>query len=130
MLYFRIQPAGLDIKGHYSETSSTYETGELADGLHVVSLPSELMHLERPIDADEVVVIEADNEWENGDLEGVCINPETSSVVSRYSWGEWLALWKEVTNEPEEIDDIALGSSSDLDLFDYDEAIIERIQHD
>lgn len=96
-IYFRIQPKGLDVKGHYSETS----TGEISDGLHVFLAPSETFTAIwengfRDAYGDEIVVIEAGEWWDNGDLEGVCIDPDEARILKRYSWEEWVKLWKEV----------------------------------
>lgn len=81
--YYRVQPAGLGISGHYSETSADI----LADGLHVFLSAYEAAHGDDTAPhryGDEVVEIEASRDWPNGDVEGVCIDPETATIVRRW----------------------------------------------
>ncbi len=89
--YFRIQPAGLGLAGHYSETSND----ELSDGLHVFDSPMGVVSTDVPahVYGDEVVVIEAADEWPNDDVEGVCIDPETAQIVARHTWAGFLAAY-------------------------------------
>ncbi len=87
--YYRIQPRGLGLD-HRSETSC----GELADGLHVFLNAGEAESLSEGIPAaygDEVVILEADHDWENGDVEGVCIDGAKARVIARVPWTEFRA---------------------------------------
>lgn len=89
--YFRIQPKGLELTGHYSMTSDDTP----ADGLHVFEGPAQLVGADVPMElyGDEVVVIEAEEDWDNEDVEGCCIDPETAQIVARYTLPEFLALY-------------------------------------
>lgn len=85
--YYRIQPAGLGLTGHRSETSS----GELADGLHVFASACEAvnpdvgqLHRAEYL-GDEVVELEAPAHWDNGDVEGVCVDPSDARIVRRWT---------------------------------------------
>lgn len=96
-IYFRIQPSSLNINGHFSECSD----GSVADGLHVFSQPHETFYAiwnNGLIEAygDEILVIEASESWDNGDLEGVCIDPDDAKIIKRYSWSEWAEIYKHV----------------------------------
>lgn len=86
MRYYRLQPAGLGID-HRSEASD----GERADGLHVLTSPTQLDCLDCPFEAygDEVVVIEADRHWSHGDVEGVCIDGAVATIVARVPLAEF-----------------------------------------
>lgn len=118
--YYRIQPTGLGITGHYSETSVTWETGELADGIHVFTAPCQTFATDGDMDSygNEVVVIQADQEWDNGDVEGVCIDPEDAQIIARFSWESWIELWKSIVTDAGDEFDI-----ESMDLSDYDEEI-------
>lgn len=128
-LYFRIQPAGLDVKGHYSTTSF----GELADCLHVFEMPGDTFHLDSDIDeyGDEVVVIESGQSWPNDDVEGVCIDPEDAEIVARFSWSEWIALCKNVIARdwPEISDADEFDLQNVYNVSDWDGEIIDEIVH-
>jgi hypothetical protein len=87
--YYRSQPAGLNVAGHYSETS----TNELADGLHVFSTPYEVIDGADGIYGDEIVEIEAEREWSNGDVEGVCVDPDTARITRRWTVSEFRTLF-------------------------------------
>jgi len=86
--YFRVQPAGLDIAGHYSQDS-----GDGIEGLHVFDEPGQVFATDVPMSVygDEIVVVEAPDSWENGDVEGVCIDPSTAIIVARYAPAAFLA---------------------------------------
>lgn len=85
--FFRVQPAGLGLD-HRSETSS----GEVADGLHVFHNANEAESLSEGIGyGDEVVVLEADNCWPNGDVEGVCVDGAHARIVARIPHAEFRA---------------------------------------
>jgi len=109
--YFRIQPAGLGLD-HRSETSAfvtetvvdadscerEVETlrSALADGLHVFATAEELLSTDVPAQSygDEVVVLEAERHWANGDVEGVCVDGSKARVVARiplekFRAGDW-----------------------------------------
>jgi hypothetical protein len=94
--YYRIQPAGLGLD-HLSETS----VDEPADGLHVFDSILQTFATDGPIEAygDEVVVIEADRHWANGDVEGVCVDGARANVVARYSWPAWCRLAASLVTE-------------------------------
>ena len=100
--YFRIQPAGLGLD-HLSETSS----GELADGLHVFWMVHQVLRPDVPTKdyGNEIVVLEADYQWDNGDVEGVCIDGSAAKVVARYSLEQFEAM------------SAALDSEADADDF-------------
>ncbi|HQR07024.1 MAG TPA: DUF935 family protein [Gemmatales bacterium] len=81
--YFRIQPKGKSISSHFSEDSA----GD-SKTLHVFESPFHALHSEgNPNDyGDEVVAISHDgNHVENGDVEGVGINPKKSKIVKRWT---------------------------------------------
>src|SRR5690606_8688415 len=84
--FFRIQPAGLELD-HRSETSN----GELADGLHVFELAHQVAAPDVPAEnyGDEVVVLEADAWWPNGDVEGVCVDGSKARIVARVPLAEF-----------------------------------------
>lgn len=91
--YFRIQPAGLDLN-HLSETSS----GDLADGLHVFWVLHQVLSPDtgNPGDyGEEVVILEADHQWPNNDVEGVCVDGATARLVARIP----LAKFEEMAEE-------------------------------
>ena len=89
-LFYRIQPEGLEIVGHRSEAND----GEQHDGIDVFSCAEQTLAPDvRPEDyGDEVIVIHASHSPTNGDVEGCRIDPETSTVVRRYPWPEWVDL--------------------------------------
>lgn len=86
--YYRVQPAGLGLD-HRSETSA----GELADGLHVFLNATEAEQPDVSPEAygDEVVVLEAEHHWANGDVEGVCVDGSTARIVARIPHTEFRA---------------------------------------
>lgn len=86
--YFRIQPAGLGID-HLSETSAE----EPAEGLHVFLNASEVESPDVPPEnyGDEVLVIEADHHWSNGDVEGVCIDGKRARIARRIPLADFRA---------------------------------------
>ncbi len=102
--YYRVQPAGLEITSHVSDDSSERDDDENpyeapARGLHVFEYPLDTLKTDvarGDLEAlstyygDEVVVIEGGECWDNGDVEGVAIDPETARVVARYSLEKWL----------------------------------------
>ena len=95
-LFYRIQPAGLGIKGYYSQTSATLETGELADGLHVFDKPEDVLCTDGHVEdyGDEVIVLKAPAYWDNGDVEGFCVNPNEAVILARYTLDEFAkAFW-------------------------------------
>lgn len=79
--YYRIQPSGMGLD-HTSETSNGTTTG-----LHVFETPSHVFGSEgHPHDyGDEVVEIESPNHKNNGDVEGVEIDPSKSRITRRWS---------------------------------------------
>ena len=85
MLVYRIQPAGLGIN-HNSEDSN-------GDSLHLHVFPSAYaaIHCEgNPSDyGDEVVEIEVDRTWDNGDVEGVACNSANAVIVRRFTLNEF-----------------------------------------
>lgn len=91
-IYYRIQPAGLGID-HASEDSA----GDRAS-LHVLTSPSSVfnMDLEPEGYGDEVVVIEADRHWDNGDVEGVAIDGRRARVVGRIPIDEYREFAEEL----------------------------------
>jgi hypothetical protein len=92
--FWRVQPSGLGVD-HYSETSS----GERADGLHVLDDERRVLSLDcgtslrmaRRAYGDEIVEIEAPRAWDNGDVEGVCVDPTEARIVTRYTWAQFLS---------------------------------------
>lgn len=86
--FFRIQPSGLDAS-HLSEDSS----GEAAS-LHVFdSVRATIFCSELPtVYGDEVVEIEAPRCWDNGDVEGVAIDPTKAKIVARYTLRDFAIL--------------------------------------
>lgn len=92
--YYRLQPAGLGLD-HDSESSEG-----MRSGLDVFRRPSETLHLDGMASAygDEVVVIEGDASWSNGDVEGVRINGNTARIVARYPWSTWIDMLRVAAN--------------------------------
>lgn len=98
--YFRIQPAGLGIDGHYSTTSND----EQADGLHVFDEPNGVLATDGDSAwyGDEVVVIEGGESWANGDVEGECIDPSEASIIAKYSLEAFVAhFWPDLDDGEE-----------------------------
>lgn len=132
--YYRIQPAGKSIKNHYSETSVTHETGELADGLHVFNCPVAIFATDVDFEGygDEVVVISAEESWENEDVEGVCVDPNTAKVVARYTQEEYCKLWAKAIAEhypeAENLDWDALRYGKEYDLYDFAEDFEKQVK--
>lgn len=92
--YYRIQPKGLDVNGHYSESSDN----EPSSGLHVFCNAYEVCAADVSSETygDEVVVIEAAHHWSNGDVEGVCVDPDAAKIVGRVSFKMALAYWEKL----------------------------------
>jgi hypothetical protein len=86
--YYRIQPAGLPLVGHRSESSDG-----IRDGVDVFESADRTFRTDAPrkFYGDEVLVIEASEDWPNGDVEGVRIDPATATIVERVSWADWRA---------------------------------------
>jgi hypothetical protein len=127
-LYYRIQPTGLEISTHYSADGATENTGELSDGLHVFQMAHQTFYTdgEREWYGDEVVVIEAAEDWDTGDVEGVCVDPEEAKIIARYSWSEWLKMWKKVVSANLDDNEINLVLG-DYHLSDFDDEIEHMI---
>lgn len=93
MRFWRVQPHGLDIR-HYSETSNEKQAG----GLHVLDDWRQVLNLDigqslrsvKRAYGNEIIEIESPLSWENGDVEGVSIDPLQSRIVARYTWAQWL----------------------------------------
>lgn len=88
MKFYRIQPAGLSLN-HKSEDSSgeslhLHVFDSIEATLNCEGVPSEY--------GDEVVEIEADNSWDNGDVEGVAINGHKAVIVNRFSLDQFAAI--------------------------------------
>ena len=90
-IYYRVQPVGLGIAGHRSLTSND----ETPYGIDVFNDADQLTRSETwtaVSDGDEVLVIwSADDTWENGDVEGVRLDPETAEILARIPVATWLA---------------------------------------
>ncbi len=84
-MVYRIQPAGLGVN-HKSEDSN-------GDRLHLHVFPSEYatIHCEgNPSDyGDEVVEIDVDDTWDNGDVEGVACDPANAVIVRRFTLNDF-----------------------------------------
>lgn len=87
-IYFRIQPKGLGIAGHLSESSDGSK-----ENLHVFTEPWQVLatDVSPKTYGDEVVVISGGEYVDNGDVEGVGIDPSGASIVARFSYSEWVA---------------------------------------
>jgi hypothetical protein len=83
--YYRIQPAGLGLD-HQSATSNG-----TSGWLHVFQTPAHVFGTEgHPKDyGDEVVEIEAPKHRDNGDVEGVEVNPKASRISRRWPVSEF-----------------------------------------
>lgn len=85
--YYRVQPAGLGLD-HRSECSDE----SLSDGLHVFLNAVEAESLSEGIGyGDEVVIVEAQRHWSNGDVEGVCVDGVEARIVARVAHAEFRA---------------------------------------
>lgn len=85
MRVFRIQPAGMDLN-HQSEDSN----GECLH-LHVFPSAYAAIHCEEcpTCYGDEVVEIEVDRTWDNGDVEGVACNGANAVIVRRFTLNDF-----------------------------------------
>lgn len=92
--FYRIQPAGLSL-AHFSESSNS-ETREL----HVFNTAGNVFHTDGASSLEavekyyggEVVEIEAPESWDNGDVEGVAIDPSQAVITRRWSLRDFSAL--------------------------------------
>lgn len=100
MIVYRVQPQGLDLGSHKSETSN----GELDRGVHVFCSLEELQGAVngwcQQDYTPEVVVIECDSKdvRENGDYEGSVLVGNRGEIVKRIpfpSWDEFADLCRE-----------------------------------
>ena len=88
---YRVQPVGLELSSHRSETS----IGELDRGVHVCHCVEELQGAVngwcRQDYVPEVVVIECDERdvRENGDYEGSVLIGNRGRIVNRVSFASW-----------------------------------------
>lgn len=96
---YRIQPAGCDIAGHYSECSS----GDLDCGVHVFLSLAELAQGVRGWMGDDtqpelltITCEEADLE-DNEDYEGMTLVDGAGAIIARQAFADWSALhaWAE-----------------------------------
>ena len=100
--YYRIQPAGLAVTGHRSEASDGSR-----HGLHVFVNAADTLHTDgwAGCPTDEVVLVAASRHSDNGDVEGVAVDPDAVMEIARYAWLDWLALWLEYAGVAAETDD-------------------------
>ena len=88
-IYYRVQPAGLGIAGHRSLTSND----ETPFGVDVFDDADSVRHSDTwrgRNDTDEVVVIASSDEpWDNGDIEGVRLDPDTAEILARVPVARW-----------------------------------------
>ena len=96
-LYYRIQPAGLDISGHRSEASD--DTLPVGIDVFRSAIDTLCTDVGAQVYGNEVLVIDAAEHWDNGDVEGVRIDPSSARVVARFSFAQWGALWSEAIEE-------------------------------
>jgi hypothetical protein len=93
---FRVQPAGLDIAGHCSETSS----GDEDDGCHVFLTLRDLARGVRGWMADEttpeIVTIqcETDDLQENEDYEGMTLLDSQGTIIERQTFADWDGMYE------------------------------------
>lgn len=85
MQVYRIQPVGLGVN-HKSEDSNGDELS-----LHVFDSAIAAINCEgNPKDyGDEVIEIETDSVWDNGDVEGAACDGATAVIVRRFSLNEF-----------------------------------------
>jgi hypothetical protein len=92
---YRIQPAGLDILGHRSETSA----GTLDDGVHVFSTLADAAQAVKGWVADgsqpELVTILCDPEdlAANEDYEGALLLDSAGTIIARHPFADWEELY-------------------------------------
>lgn len=100
-IYYRIQPTGLGLAGHASESSDG-----VRDGVDVFTQAQDVLRPDGPVAyyGDEVVVIRAVSHWANGDIEGVRIDPRSAEVVGRMSWAAFAALCESTGLASDELD--------------------------
>lgn len=112
-LYYRIQPAGLSIAGHRSETSA----GNRPHGIDVFDSALGTLHADVGHSAygDELIVIAGGPSWPNHDVEGVRIDPEEASIIARFSWPSWIALLAYLGDLPTEWDNGSLLDEGELE---------------
>lgn len=123
MIFYRLQPKGLSVIGHRSETS----TGRRARGIHVFTNVWETFAPDAGRNAygDEVLVLYcADSECcvDNEDVEGVEVDPADLVVLGRYSYSQWDALICEiageaVTHNKHELADLASENEEEITSF-------------
>ena len=100
---YRVQPVGLTIDGHRSETSNE----NLACGPHVFEALGDLCHgVQWWCDHDwqpEILEIECDSAdvLENGDYEGFVLRGGRGNVVRRRKFRNWKALIAWARTDPE-----------------------------
>lgn len=116
-LYYRIQPAGLGLN-HLSHASDGSQTG-----LHVFQYGWETYctDVHREMYGDEIVVIEAPEHEDHGDVEGVQIDPRLARIVRRFSADEWDSLVSDATGVP--VDDLR----DEIDGLTHDDAIEDAV---
>ena len=99
--YWRIQPKGLELAGHFSQDGGDAGT---SDGVHVFYRVQDTIH---PYDqntfgetyGNEVVQIESnESHWDSGDVEGVVINPDASRIVARVDYEDFARLLLKTKN--------------------------------
>jgi hypothetical protein len=97
-IYYRIQPAGLEIAGHRSEASDDV----LHAGIDAFCSATNTLNPDgwKAKSTDEVLVLSAERHWDNGDVEGVRVDPQAATVVARLSWQAWLDLCRELAEIP------------------------------
>lgn len=102
-IYYRIQPAGLPIAGHRSTASDE----SVPFGVDVFYQAQDVLRPDGPVAyyGDEVVVLRAGQHWENGDVEGVRIDPATAHEVARLSWSDFAVLCESTGLRSDEMDD-------------------------
>jgi len=101
-IYYRIQPAGLDVSDHASESSD----GVIA-GVDVFTQAQNVLNPDAPVRfyGDEVLILRADEHWSNGDVEGVRIDGRAATVIQRLPWSAFAELCESTGLQSDELDD-------------------------
>lgn len=102
---YRVQPIGLEIAGHRSETSND----ELANGVHVFGCLQELCGGVRGWCsqqwAPEIIEITCDSRdlRDNGDFEGFLLRGSRGEITTRKSFADWDSLIEWASKYPESL---------------------------
>lgn len=92
-IYYRIQPKGKKIKDHRSYTSGDV----YSKGVHVFIEPWQVLEADVPPEfyGDEVLIIKASRAWDDEDVEGVAVDPNSpdTKILDRMSLDKFIVTY-------------------------------------